>query len=76
MDIKINYKGTSCRGTLFLYMCNFCAWEQEETHKAAEDPAIVCKCCGRSMRKKPTATTMDADLHDNGKSHNIGWDTE
>ena len=74
MAFKINYKGTSCRGTLFLYACGKCAFEQEHVHAAADEPMVICEKCFYTMHKKPVVVTMDADLHDNGKSHNIGWD--
>ena len=72
MSFKINYKGTNCRGTTFKYVCNFCVWEQEEMHAASEEPAIECKCCGRSMSKKITSPAFDADHHESMKSHNLG----
>ncbi len=78
MTIKINYKGTSCRGTTFLYICTTCAHEHKEIHPASEEPTVEChdlECEGICI-KKPTVIAMDADLHDGGKSHNIGWDTE
>jgi len=76
MDFTINYKGTNCRGTLYMYWCPRCEQEQEETHAAVESPTIVCSECGGSyhMHRKPVATSLDADHHDSMKSHNIGWD--
>ena len=77
MTFKINYKGTSCRGTQFLYICTSCCFEHKETHPASEEPTVECgNRCGGMCAKKPTALNLDADLHDNSKSHNIGWDTE
>ncbi len=73
-DFKINYKGTSCRGTTFLYYCGKCTHEVEVTHSASEDPTIVCTECLYTMNKKPTAVNLDADFHDCSKAHNIGWD--
>ena len=74
MSFKINYKGTDCRGTTFLYYCGKCTHEQEETHPASEEPMVVCPECHYTMNKKPTAVNMDADYHDGCKAHNIGWD--
>ncbi len=74
MGFKINYKGTSCRGTLFNYHCPVCGHEQEATHPASKNPPVHCDKCGHCMNKKMTVLHMDADLHENGKSHNIGWD--
>ncbi len=73
MEIKINYKGTSCQGTTYLYACS-CGHEQQEQHPAAETPHICCDVCQGLMNKKPTAVNLDAELHENSKSHNIGWD--
>jgi peptide subunit release factor 1 (eRF1) len=74
MAIKINYKGTSSRGTNYLYRCPVCHHEQEENHPAAETPTIRCNKCQHCMNKKPTTLNLDAELHENGKSYNIGWD--
>ena len=76
MAIKINYKGTDCRGTTFLYLCGKCNHEQEEVHKASDDPLIVCTECQYSMNKKPTAINMDADHHDSCLYHNLGWSND
>lgn len=76
MAIKINYKGTNCRGTLFLYKCAVCTHEQEATHPASEEPVVRCDKCGHCMDKKPTVPALDADHHDSMRSHNIGWDSE
>lgn len=77
MGFKINYKGTACRGTTFLYICPVCAWEQEEVHPASEEPEIQCSGCQSSiLQKKPTAVNMDADHHDSMKFHNLGWDED
>lgn len=74
MAIKVNFKGTSSRGTNYLYYCSVCWHEQEENHPAAETPVVCCAECGHCMNKKPTALNLDAELHENSKSHNIGWD--
>ena len=75
MAITINYKGTSCRGTDFLYICPSCEWEQKETHPAAEEPKIQCPSCNRcDLHKKPTALNLDADQHQDSMSWNRGWD--
>lgn len=76
MSFNINYKGTSCRGTLFLYKCNACTNTQEETHPAADEPVIQCSACGTDCTKKPTVPSLDADHHDSMLSHNIGWDED
>jgi hypothetical protein len=74
---KINYKGTDCRGTLFLYICPSCAWEQEVTHPASKEHHEKCPSCQSfELVKKPTAPALDADYHDSCLSHNIGWDSE
>ena len=72
MTFKINYKGTSCRGTEFLYVCA-CANEQKSTHPAAEEPSVTCTSCGGIMKKKLTVTSLDADHHDSMRFHNLGW---
>lgn len=74
MSFKINYKGTSCRGTLFAYVCAGCEHEQQVTHPAEEDREVTCPECCSTMHKKPTAPAFDADHHDSMKSHNLGWD--
>ena len=74
MAITINYKGTSCRGTTFLYICNDCCHEQEATHPASEEPQIMCAECTGHMHKKPTALNLDADQHMDSMSWNRGWD--
>ncbi len=74
MSFKINYKGTSCRGTLFDYTCNNCGHEQQATHPASEDPVVCCDECCATMNKRPTAPSFDADHHDSMMSHNLGWD--
>lgn len=71
---KINYKGTSCRGTTYDYLCARCNHIQQEVHAAAEEPVITCAECSYSMHKKPGAPAFDADHHDSMKSHNLGWD--
>ena len=76
MTFKINYKGTSCRGTMFLYQCGKCNHCEHVTHPASEDPMVVCPHCQYTMAKKPTAPAFDADMHDDMKSHNIGWDRD
>lgn len=75
-SFKINYKGTSCRGTTFLYRCTTCGNEHEERHPAAEEPTIECHNseCDGTCKKKPTLVNLDADFHDCSKAHNIGWD--
>lgn len=75
-EIKVNYKGTACRGTAFIYICSICQWEQKETHPAKDEPRILCPNCNTTMQKKPTVPSLDADHHDSMLSHNIGWDTE
>jgi hypothetical protein len=72
--IKINYKGTSCRGTEFLYICPVCKHEQKATHAASEEPLVRCDKCQHCMNKKPTAVNLDADQHQDSLSYNIGWD--
>jgi len=74
MSFKINYKGTACRGTTFLYACS-CGHEQEQVHPAADTPCVECKKCTALMYKKPTAPAWDADLHDSMRSQNLGWDS-
>lgn len=74
MSFKINYKGTSCRGTKFLYICDSCAWEQEEVHAAADTPSVECCNCHIPMHKKPTAPAFDADHHESMKTQNLGWE--
>ncbi len=74
MSFTINYKGTSCRGTKFLYKCSGCAEEQEVIHAAAEEPTLLCGC-GDSMHKKPTAPALDAELHERMMSFNLGVDS-
>ena len=76
MSFKINYKGTDSRGVNYLYRCPVCCHEQEATHPASKNPPVRCDKCGHCMDKKPTAVNPGADLGANGKSHNIGWDTE
>jgi len=73
-DFKINYKGTNCRGTTFLYICPVCCHEQEETHAASDEPNIRCNKCSHFSHKKPTAVNLDADQHQDSLSYNIGWD--
>lgn len=73
-EFKINYKGTSCRGTTFLYICGKCNHEQEAVHSAEEDAIVACSKCQYRMHKKPTAVNMDADHHDSMKYHNLGWE--
>lgn len=72
-DFKINYKGTSCRGTVFLYRCD-CGHEQHEQHPAESTPCVHCAVCNLLMNKKPVAPAFDADHHDSMRSHNLGWD--
>jgi DNA-directed RNA polymerase subunit RPC12/RpoP len=74
MTLKINYKGTDCRGIDYLYYCDKCKHEQEENHAASKKPTILCSECNYTMHIKPTAVHLDADFHDNSKSHNLGWD--
>jgi hypothetical protein len=74
-DFKINYKGTDCRGTLFLYRCPSCECEKEVTHPASEEHHEMCLCNRAELIKKPTVTALDADYHDGCKSHNIGWES-
>ncbi len=74
MSFIINYKGTSCRGTTFLYFCKACSHEQEEQHPAADAPKILCAECSCVMVKKPTVTSLDAEHHDSMLSRNLGWD--
>lgn len=76
MAIKVNYKGTSCRGTLFTYKCPVCCHEQDVSHPASEEPLVRCDKCNHCMNKKPTVPALDADHHDSMKSHNLGWDTD
>lgn len=73
MSFTINYKGTDCRGTKFLYLCA-CGHEQEATHAARNAPLIQCEECNKGMSKKPTAPCLDADLHYSMHSSNIGVD--
>lgn len=73
-DFKINYKGTSSRGTTYLYRCPVCCHEQEEVHPAADEPMVRCTECGHCMNKKPTIVNLDADFHQDCASYNIGWD--
>ena len=76
MSFTINYKGTSCRGTEFLYVCTTRHQEHSETHPASQEPTVECldpECDGICV-KKPTMVNLDADCHDSSKSHNIGWD--
>ena len=73
MPFKINYKGTSCRGTKFLYRCGKCKHEQEAVHPAREEPRVGCTKCHSTMNKKPVAPAFDADHHDSMKSWNLGW---
>jgi hypothetical protein len=76
MAFTINYKGTSCRGTLFIYLCGKCGHEQESVHPAREEPMVVCEKCCYAMNKKPVVFSLDADHHDSMRSHNIGWDED
>lgn len=78
MSFNINYKGTSCRGTTFLYTCTTCAREHEEMHPASQEPTVDCHDleCGGICIKKPTVPALDADHHDSMLSHNIGWDSD
>jgi len=84
MSFSINYKGTSCRGTTFLYVCTTCQHEHEEQHAASEEPTVMCEAspekgkarCEGICVKKPTVPALDADHHDSMRSYNIGWDTE
>lgn len=73
-DFKINYKGTDCRGTTFLYRCPVCCHEQEATHPSSKNPPVRCDKCGHCMNKKPTVVNLDADQHQDSLSYNIGWD--
>jgi len=72
MSFKINYKGTPCRGTLFLYVCE-CGHEQDAVHPASEEPHVPCDECSRPMKKKLVAPALDADLHQRMLTQNIGW---
>ncbi len=72
MSFTINYKGTACRGTLFLYKCPVCTHEQEEVHAAVLSPQVQCIECCKVMHKKLIAPALDADLHESMLSHNIG----
>lgn len=76
MTFRINYKGTSCRGTTFLYFCGKCGHEHEVVHPAREEPMVICEACHYTMNKKPTTVNMDADHHDSMKYHNLGWEEE
>lgn len=73
MSFKINYKGTDCRGTKYVYICEH-GHEQDETHKSSAAPVIKCKECGCIMHKKPTAPAFDADHHDSMRYMNLGWE--
>lgn len=73
-DFKINYKGTDCRGTLYVYRCPVCNHEQEATHSASKNPPVHCDKCGHCMNKKPTTVNLGADMHQDMLSYNIGWD--
>ena len=73
-DFKINYKGTSSRGTTYWDRWPVCGHEHEEVHPAAEDPLVRCTDCGHCMNKKPTALNLDADQHMDSMSWNRGWD--
>lgn len=76
MTFKISYKGTSCRGIKYIYICPSCEWEQIEVHGAEEEPEIHCTACGCRQYKKPAAPAFDADMHDAMLSHSIGGDFE
>ena len=76
MSFKINYKGTNCRGTTFLYVCGKCGHEHEEVHTAEAEPLVTCPECSYSMNKKPTVPAFDADHHDSMKYHNLGWEAD
>lgn len=78
MSFIINYKGTSCRGTMFRYICTTCHNEHTESHPAAEEPTVECHdlACDGICVKKPTLVSLDADHHDSMRSYNLGWETD
>ncbi len=78
MAFKINYTGSGIPMP-FEYVCGTCREQCEITQKRTEvmsgRPCPSCKD-GVLLRYLSAPPALDADFHDRGKAHNIGWDED
>jgi len=74
----VNFRGGCNIEINFEYVCLTCKEHTVIQHKRNEPmKGRPCtKCQGTLARYHEEAPCLDADYHDGGKSHNIGWDTE